>query len=103
MRPFHSAAQCNCSPALPFHLTPTPPPLQLLHQARAVITPNSISEAAATALSNAAPRLNESVQAAVAQDTSLSQLGHAGLLAVAVMCTCRYWRQQCVPFRAMLS
>ena len=75
----------------PFHVISHrhPPPLQLLHQARAVITPNSISEAAATALSSAAPHLNERVQAAVALDPSLSQLGRAGLLAVAVMCICR--------------
>jgi hypothetical protein len=62
---------------------------QLLQQARAVISPNSISEAAATALSEVASHVNELAQDVLSRDPTLSQLGDAALLAAAVMCICR--------------
>jgi hypothetical protein len=63
--------------------------LQLLQQSRAVISPNSVSEAAAEALSHVAAHVSERARAAVSGDAHLSQLGDAGLLAAAVMCICR--------------
>lgn len=75
-----------------FHCKPShssPCSRQLLQQARAVISPNSISEAAATALSEVASHVNERAQAALSRDPTLSQLGDAALLAAAVMCICR--------------
>jgi hypothetical protein len=63
--------------------------LQLLQQSRAVISPNSVSEAAAEALSHVAPHVSERARAAVSLEPHLSQLGDAGLLAAAVMCICR--------------
>jgi hypothetical protein len=61
---------------------------QLLNQARAVAFPNSISEAAANALSKVGPRVCERARAALALHPELLQLGRAGLLAAAVMCIC---------------
>jgi hypothetical protein len=62
---------------------------QLLHQAHAVIRPNSVSKAAADALSQVAPCVNERAHAIVSRDAALLLLGRAGLLAAAVLCICR--------------
>jgi hypothetical protein len=69
------------------HTSPSPP--QLLQQARAVVSPNSISEAAAAALAAVAPHVNQRAQAALSHEPELSCMGHAGLLAAAVMSICR--------------
>jgi hypothetical protein len=62
---------------------------QLIQQSRAILSPNSVSDSAADALSQVAAHVNEHTRAAMLRVPQLSQLGAAGLLAAAVMCICR--------------